>query len=128
MFALPLTRDYLVRMPKDTTVRAACEDVSCESWRYGWDSLIDEATDLGKSQADYIRQHSGRTFREMRAPDGLTVFRFDAHQRCFAEHRTRPARLLVRQGGQLREHATFSDIAEDYTEHTGRLAELVEKG
>jgi hypothetical protein len=64
----------------------------------------------------------------MKAPDGLTVFRFDPRQRCFEEHRTRPARLLVRDGGQVREHVSFSDIAEDYTEHVGRLAELQQKG
>ena len=122
------TRDYLVRMPRDTTIVAACEDAGCDAWRYGWDSLIDEATPLGQQQAAYIRQHSGRTFREMRAPDGLTVFRFEARQRCFAEHRTRPARLLVRDGGQLREHVSFSDIAEDYTEHAGRLADQAQKG
>jgi hypothetical protein len=63
----------------------------------------------------------------MRAPDGLTVFRFASHQRCFEEHRTRPARLLVRDGG-IREHVSFSDLAEDYTEHVGRLAEQAQKG
>jgi len=125
---VPQTRDYLVRMPRDTTVVAACQDVGCENWRYGWDTLIDEATALGQRQAAYIRQHSGRDFAEMKSPDGLTVFRFQPHQRCFAEHRTRPARLLVREGGQVYEHASLSDIAEDYTEHAGRLAEQAEKG
>jgi hypothetical protein len=122
------TRDYLVRMPRDTTVRAACEHAGCENWLYGWDCLIDEDTALGIAQAAYIRRNSGRTFTEMKAPDGLTVFRFQPRQRCFAEHRTRPARLLVRSGGQIREHVSFSDIAEDYTEHVGRLAELQQKG
>jgi hypothetical protein len=122
------TRDYLVRMPRDTTVRAACEDVGCENWQYGWDCLIDEDTPLGIAQAAYIRRDCGRVFTEMKAPDGLTVFRFQPRQRCFTEHRTRPARLLVRSGGQYREHVSFSDIAEDYTEHVGRLAEQAQKG
>lgn len=123
------TRDYLVRMPRDTSIVAACEDVGCDNWRYGWDTLIDEATDLGRQQAAYIRARSGRTFREMKAPDGLTVFRFEPHQRCFEEHRTRPARLLVRDAGRIvREHVSFGDIAEDYTEHVGRLAEQAQRG
>jgi hypothetical protein len=121
------TRDYVVRMPRDVTVRSACEDVECDGWRDGWESHIDEGTVLGQAQAAYIRQHSGRTFTESRS-GALTIFRFDGGQRCFAEHRTRPARLLVRQGATVREHATFDDIAEDYTEHAGRLAEMVQKG
>jgi hypothetical protein len=121
----PLTRDYVIAMPPDRWVKAACEQVNCEQWRYGWDTLADEATPLGAQQADYIRRQSGRTFREMRAPDGLTVFRFEPGQRCFAEHRTRPQRFLVRG---VREHTGLTGLAEDYTEHTGRLAEQAQKG
>lgn len=123
------TRDYRVHMPPDRWVKTACEQVNCEQWRYGWDSLIDESTQLGQAQAKYIRTQSGRTFREMKAPDGLTVFRFEARQRCFAEHRTRPARLSVATNGlTLRTHASLSDLAEDYTEHVGRLADQYQKG
>lgn len=123
------TRDYTVRMPPDRWVKAACEQVGCEARRYGWDSLVDESTRLGRAQADYIRTQSGRTFREMRAPDGLTVFRFEPGQRCFAEHRTRPARLLVASGGRLlAEHTSLAFLAEDYTQHCGRLAAQFERG
>lgn len=122
------TRDYLVRMPRDVTVRSACEDVECEGWRCGWESHIDEGTVLGQAQAAYIRQKSGRTFTELRTEAGITVFRFASGQRCFAEHRTRPARLLVAQGRMVREHSTFTAIAEDYTEHVGRLAEQARRG
>lgn len=123
------TRDYVVHMPPDRWVRAACEDAGCESWQYGWDSLIDERTPLGARQAGYIRAQSGRTFRELSAPDGLTVFRFERRQRCFAEHRTRPARLLVATRGRvLREHSSLRYLAEDYTQHVGHLADRYEKG
>lgn len=122
------TRDYRIHMPPDRWVKAACEQVSCEQWRYGWDSLIDESTPLGQAQAHYIRAQSGRTFREMRAPDGLTVFRFESGQRCFAEHRTRPARLTVETNGlPLRTHASLADLAEDYTYHCGNLAAQFER-
>ena len=83
------TRDYLLRLPRDVTVVAACEEVRCEAWQYGWQTTCDETTPLGTFRAAYIRESCGRTFREMRTGDGLTVFRFEPHQRCFAEHRTR---------------------------------------
>lgn len=123
------TRDYRIRMPPDRWVRSACEDAGCDAWRYGWESAVDEATDLGKAQAAYIRTQSGRTFTELRANGGLTVFRFEPHQRCFAEHRTRPALLSVSTGGRvLRTHSSLRDLAEDYTEHVGRLADAYERG
>ena len=94
------TREYRIRLPRDVTVPAACEQVRCESWKYGWETTVDEATPLGGFQAAYIRQTAGRTFKERGTPDGLTVFRFGRHQRCFAEHRTRPVTFLAeRQAG-----------------------------
>lgn len=84
--------------PGDTMVRAVCEQVSCEAYLNGWETAVDERTDLGMMQAAYIRQRSGRTFREMRTGEGLTVFRFESGQRCFAEHRTRPQRHYQRPG------------------------------
>jgi hypothetical protein len=121
-------RDYHIRMPLDRWVKTACQAVGCENWRNGWETHIDEATPLGKLQGEYIRGQSGRTFTERRTGEGLTVFTFASGQRCFAEHRTRPARLLVHEGGRTREHVSFTDLADDYTEHTGRLAEQIERG
>jgi hypothetical protein len=121
------SRDYVIRMPPDRWIRAACEQVGCQQWQYGWETHTDEATGLGQAQAAYIRRHSGRTFTEHRTAAGLTVFRFAPHQRCFAEHRTRPQRFLVRDSG-IREHTSLAALAEDYTEHTGRLAEQARKG
>lgn len=123
------TRDYVVHMPPDRWVKTACEEAGCENWSYGWESLIDERTPLGQAQAAYIRTESGRTFRELKDPGGLTVFRFESGQRCFAEHRTRPVRLSVATNGlTLRTHASLADLAEDYTEHVGRLAGQYQKG
>lgn len=142
-----LTRDYHVHMPRDSLVRAACEDAGCEQWRDGWDSAIDESTDChgdprmvcawirggqrpcGACQARYIRFQSGRTFTEVKAANGVTVFRFEPRQRCFAEHRTRPAVLTVETGGiRLRAHSSLADLAEDYTQHVGELATQFERG
>jgi hypothetical protein len=133
LYADPGARVYRVHMPHDVQVKAACEDVGCDSWRFGWETVCDESDEMQAMLAMGIRAgETGRTFREMSSVrDGrkVAVFRFDAGQRCFAEHRTRPGRLLVHQGGRpAREHASLADLAEDYMEHTGQLAEQQERG
>ena len=118
------TRDYALVMPKDTFVRAACEQVGCAAFRSGWETTVDEATPLGRLQAAYIRQQSGRTFTEHRS-GALTVFRFASGQRCFAEHRTRPGRYFVRG---VREHAGVEDWIEDIAEHVTTIEDLRKRG
>lgn len=123
------TRDYRVHMPPDITVVAACQDVDCDQWRAGWETVCDQSTDIGGKVAALIR--SGQTGRDYREFPGnpVTVFRFAPHQRCFREHRTRPGRALVLQGGRIiREHSSLAGLAEDYTEHVGRLAERHGRG
>lgn len=125
----PDARVYRFTAPPDTYVRSACEDVRCDAYQFGWDTLVDERTTLGAQQAAYIRQQSGRTFREMGTPDGLTVFRFEPRQRCFAEHRTRPQRFAVYDGGPLaRRHVSSVDWLEDCGEHLARIATIEERG
>ncbi|HEY5396216.1 MAG TPA: hypothetical protein VIL16_12545 [Trebonia sp.] len=124
-------RVYRVHMPHDLLIKVACEDAGCDQWRSGWETVCDESTKQGALVAAWIRSgQSGRTYRELAAVRGQpSVFRFDSGQRCFAEHRTRPGRLLVHQGGRpAREHASLADLAEDYTEHVGRVAEQQERG
>ncbi|MFF0138550.1 hypothetical protein ACFYRN_19170 [Streptomyces sp. NPDC005227] len=126
---------FAITAPRDTSVVAACEQVACAAWQFGWESKVDEATPLGREQAAYIRQTSGRTFREQRTGDGLTVFRFEAHQRCFEEHRTRAEIYLVRDGdwrgnptGRRRNHQRPADWVEDFGEHQQRIADQQQKG
>ncbi|MGW3428881.1 hypothetical protein ACWDHW_13135 [Streptomyces melanosporofaciens] len=126
---------YSIASPRDTTVRAACEQVGCEAWRHGWESAIDETTALGQQQAAYIRQKSGRTFRETKTAAGLTVFRFESGQRCFADHKTRPELYAVRDGdwrgnptGRTRQHTRAADWVEDFGEHQLRLVDQHQKG
>lgn len=126
---------YGISVGRDVEVVAACKDVGCEYWRDGWDSPIDERTEQGRMWAYMIREESGRTFRELRRADGVTVFRFEPYQRCFREHRTTPDRFLVRDGdwrgnptGRGRLHANGADWADDFREHEGALADLREKG
>lgn len=121
------TRDYKILLPKDVMLRSACEEVRCESWQLGWQTICDTRTALGDMQAAYIRQGSGRTFTETPGAPGIVVFRFEARQRCFADHRTRPARFLV-TGGGTRSHARLGDWLEDLDEHVGRLADGAARG
>ena len=118
----------------DETVVAACRSVGCQAYLHGWDTLVDESTDLGRRQATYIRDESGRSFKELRSEADLTVFRFDAYQRCFADHHTRPVRYLVRGGdwradtGLIQEHDRPEDWVEDFADHQDRLAERISRG
>jgi hypothetical protein len=122
------SRDYVVRLPPDRHIVIACEDAGCDNWRYGWDTILDERDPARKQLADWIRSGaSGRDYAEIPGA-GVTVFRFAARQRCFAEHRTRPARLLVRDGRTVTEHSSFAAMAQDYNDHKGHLAGLLQKG
>lgn len=127
------SRSYRIHMPHDTTVAAACEDVGCDSWRFGWETVIDEADEIQALYAMAIRSGgTGRTFTEMVGTrDGrkVAVFRFDSGQRCFEEHRTRPGVLRVYQRGHVAaEHTDLRFLAEDYMEHMGGIADQQEKG
>ena len=126
------SRAYRIHLPRDLTAAAACEDVGCDQWLRGWETACDLDAQDGAMVAELIRSgRSGRTYREYASAPGarVVVFRFDSGQRCFREHRTRPGRLLVqRRGRVLAEHVRLADMAEDYTEHVGRLAEQEKRG
>lgn len=127
-------KTYRIDSPRDVLVKAACEQAGCLAWRHGWDTTVDETTDLGRKQADYIRRSSQRTFRETRTAEGLTVFRFEPYQRCFADHHTRPE-VFSAVGGDWRQAfgpAQRYDRADqwvhDFGEHQQRLSDQQKRG
>ncbi|MFI8448250.1 hypothetical protein [Streptomyces erythrochromogenes] len=135
LHAVQAYQTYSISQRPDVLVRAACQQVGCGAWMNGWESTIDETTAQGQAQAAYIRSHSGRTFREQRTAVGLTVFRFEPHQRCFAEHKTNPEVYGVRDGdwrgnptGRVRQHQRPADWVEDFGEHQLRIADQQQKG
>lgn len=132
-------KTYQVTAPVATHTRAAsCEEVGCQQQEQGWASAIDESTELGQKQAWYIRNQSGRHFREARNQmPGLTLFIFEPGQQCFAEHRVpldRPALYIVR-GGDWRGNPRGEVVrrkpdewVDDFATHQDKLATELEKG
>lgn len=128
-------KSFVILSPRDTAVRTACQDAGCMAWRHGWESVIDERTELGKRQAAYIRHKSGRTFGETKTAEGVTVFRFEPFQRCFRDHRTRPERYIERGGdyrgnprGERRVHKRPGDWVESFGLHQDRLVTAIRQG
>lgn len=130
---------YRILNPISTHFRpATCEDVDCEHYLSGWQSLIDESTDLGQRQAHYIRKESARRYTESRNGAGLTVFTFEAGQSCFgaSKHRTNvglnPLFAVDRlnDSGRVsrRVHSSAGSWGDDLHTHTDDLLGEIGKG
>lgn len=128
-------KTYAIASPKGTHWRkASCDEVGCKPHANGWETKVDETTDLGRRQAHYIRRESRRPFKERREA-GLTVFTFPAGTECFAGHQVRTDRpeLFLVVGGDHRgnprgeriEH-TPENWVDDFATHQERLARAQE--
>lgn len=132
-------KTYRISRPSATHWRdAKCEEVSCPNFTNGWRTKIDEASDLGKQQAQYIRKLCGRQFTEHRE-DSLTVFTFEAGQNCFQAHKAELGRepiYVVRDGDQRgnprgtspRIHKSGDDWVDDFATHQQTLVDEINKG
>lgn len=132
-------KTYAIQAPLATHWNVTtCADADCAAHALGWDSLIDERTELGQRQAHYIRKESGRKFTEELQPDGLTRFAFEAGQKCFAQHNgrnMRPERFVERDGDfrgnptrRRREFARPDEWVESFAEHQDKLRTQIERG
>lgn len=133
-------KTYELKAPRSTHFRkATCEEIECKNMINGWMSFINEATELGKGQAHYIRKESQRQFTEERAKDGTTKFVFTSGQPCFEQHETRINKppLLFVKGGDWRgnprgtrpyQHRNSDDWIEDFSEHQEMLADRLNRG
>lgn len=130
-------KTYAIASPISTHYRdGTCEEAGCLAHQHGWQTGVDEATELGQRQAHYIRKLSGRRFTERRTEVGLTAFTFEAGQDCFTRHKVpldRPEFYLVR-GGDWRGdptgqgpfmHSGADAWVNDFGEHQDRLARLI---
>lgn len=111
-----------------------CEKIECDGYKNGWMTKVDESTELGRNQADYIRHSSDRHFIESKEGP-LTMFTFSSGQTCFSsrdeKHRIpldRNAIFVVQRGdwrqriGQRFTHATPDSWVNDFGEHQDQLA------
>lgn len=132
-------KTYQIAAPISTHTRSgSCKEAGCLAYQHGWQTSVDESSELGRRQAHYIRRQSGRAFKETNE-NGFTTFMFEAGQRCFAEHRIsldRPALFIVKGGDwrgnptgiRPRRHARPEDWVEDFAEHQQTLADELDKG
>lgn len=131
-------KTYQISAPAQTHWRpATCAEVDCPAYLHGWTTTVDESTKLGQGQAYYVRRQSGRGFTEQRGQGGLTVFRFEAGQACFASQthqmQVRPEHYLIRPGdwrglGEARQVGSARAWVDDFGEHQERLADRLGQG
>lgn len=139
--ALPVQsmQTYQIQAPQSTHYRpGTCEEADCPQYINGWVSLIDESTELGQRQANYIRSHSGRRFvREPVDSNGPVKYTFEAGQKCFGSHQVRldkPELFLVHAGdhrlnlGTVRRHVNADDWVDDFANHQDEIATRIERG
>jgi hypothetical protein len=114
-------KTFQVTSPVETHTRqAGCAEADCPNLAAGFKVTVDERTDLGMSQAAYMRhdgvpEHLPASYtargqrRYTETHEGpLTVFTYPAGTDCFATHRValgRPELYLVRGGDWRRDPA-----------------------
>jgi hypothetical protein len=141
--ALPVgaMKTYEIRSPRATHWRkATCAEVACPPYLNGWRTILDETTELGQRLAHTVRKVAGRAYTEHHAAPNLTIFTFEAGQRCFAadSHQLptgRPELYVVRGGdwrgnprGDVRKHARAADWVDDFATHQQQLADRLAQG
>lgn len=134
-------KTYSIVAPKATHWRpATCADVDCSNYLHGWQTRVDESTELGQAQGYYIRNQAGRRYTEVREA-AITTFTFEAGQTCFLGDQhvarvDRPEIYVVRDGDHRgnprgtkpRIHTTPEAWVDDFGEHQERLAGRRERG
>lgn len=132
-------KTYSLKRPIKTHWReATCQEVDCPNYVNGWRQVIDVSTDLGRRQARYIRDHSGRKYVVVSQVELIITLEFPAGQRCFSEHRKPLERepLFFVKGGDYRGNPRniptvqrkAADWVDDFGSHQIRLTEQLKKG
>lgn len=133
-------KTYGLIAPSSTHFRdATCDEVNCPNLERGWQTFVDESTDLGQRQAHAIRSLLGRHFTEEPGVAGGTVFTFPPGQQCFEQHKVPLERepLYVVRGGDwrgnprrtpTRQHIRAEHWVEDFAEHQDGVARIRERG
>jgi hypothetical protein len=131
-------RSFEVHSPLKTHFRAAtCAEVECQHHLAGWVSVIDVATEQGRTWATAIKR-SGRRYT-LDSADTTLTFRFPAGQSCFkSPHRVplgRPELFVVRDGdwrgnptGRADRGVRPAEFVERMAENLDTLSTEVNKG
>lgn len=136
-----LYKTYAISSPLSTHTRvASCREVECANHLKGWRTVLDLSTDLGKRQARYIREKSGRRFsahaKTINSP--LLTLDFPPGQECFAEHRVPLHRepFYLIKGGDWRGNPhnipvvvrNERDWVDDFGDHQQKIKDARERG
>ena len=133
---MPVTayKTYKITQPKTPQTKiGSCEQAGCEQNLKGWVTTVP----LIGAQANFIRNESGRRFREEPGENGLTRFVFYPGQQCFRQHHVldRPQFFGVRDGdyrgnptGRRLLHSGSQAWLDDFGEHQLKLKEQQERG
>jgi hypothetical protein len=122
---------FEIAAPLDTHWRVGtCEEDNCEWYLKGWQTTCDETTQLGQTQAAFIRGDKSRRHTETRESPTTVVFRFEAGQKCFRQHRVplgRPELYLVRgeQGAQSFVHSGPESWLDDFCTNQERVNRII---
>lgn len=127
---------YRINSPPSQRRAVPCSTGTCEAFRTGWRTEVDESSSLGVMQAEYIRKNSRRHFTELRDTRGITVFTFEPGQQCFRQH-TAPIGepLYLRYRGDHRttrpndvfRHQRAQDWVEDFSETQDKIAQRLRR-
>lgn len=133
-------KTYQIRAPKKTHFRVAtCEEIECPNFLYGWKTIVDPSTDIGRAQRQYIKNDTTRKATSYRREDSLVEFTFEAGQTCFQTHYLRldnEALYLVKggdwrgnpRGEALKQHANADDWVDDFANNQLKLIEIAQRG
>lgn len=126
--------------------KVTCREYECDAYVLGWESHIDESTELGQRQAHYVRSVCGKRFREHRTEAGITVFAFEPGQEGFASRRASEDHtqhylplerepLYSERGGDWRAqtsrprgYSRAEDWVDSFATHQDKLATALERG
>lgn len=130
---------FQVKAPKGGFRTISCAEAECEMAVKGWKMVIDLNTELGQTQARYIKNMSGRKYSVEKQENGVVTLVFAGNQECFTQHKVRndlPEVFLVKGGDfrgnplrtPTRVHKKPEFWVEEFAENQDRIATAREKG
>jgi hypothetical protein len=131
-------KSYSMRAPLSTHwKRGTCAEYECDAHLFGWTTVVDISTDLGRKRAHFIIHDKTRRCTVERDAD-IVRFHFEPGQTCFDQdnHRVGVGRepiVLVQEGdwrGNPRKTPprifnSVEDWRNDFAEHQDKLARAI---